>query len=455
MTKRKNMRERGQALILVAFGAIALFAITGLAIDGSHKYSDRRHAQNAADTAAMAAALSKARGNSNWDLDGLDRALENGYDDDHVSNEVEVYTCDDPHADCGIYDSTNDVRFDPKDYIQVIITSHRPTWFMRVLGIQEFTNIVRATASTRSENNNFTFGGNAIVALRPDGCALRATGTTFVTVNGGGMYSNSADSCSFQKTTCSGVIDVNDDHGNTGTITMVGGAHLNISCWNPAGAALSAGGIKQYSFPPPFQEIAPPNVCSQSLVDIGGNPSTVTLSPGHYANMPPKSNMKDITLLPGIYCIDNEIRIGSTDNFRVSGTFPTTPGVFLYLKSGGSFTFNGGSTVNLWGINDASVTADSNLLPYKNYLIYAAPNYALDPASLPNCTINGGSTSTYQGAIFAPYCNLNLSGNSGMLLNSQVIGYTVDMSGASGVTINYNSSNQPYWTIPLQIGLAK
>ena len=52
--------ERGQALVLIALAAIGLFGITGLAIDGSAKFSDRRHAQNAADTAVLAAALAKA-----------------------------------------------------------------------------------------------------------------------------------------------------------------------------------------------------------------------------------------------------------------------------------------------------------------------------------------------------------------------------------------------------------
>ena len=57
----KNIKsERGQALIIFALAAIGLFGIVGLAIDGSAKFSDRRHAQNAADTAALAAALAKA-----------------------------------------------------------------------------------------------------------------------------------------------------------------------------------------------------------------------------------------------------------------------------------------------------------------------------------------------------------------------------------------------------------
>src|SRR5205085_6311716 len=44
--------EKGQALILIAFTAIALFGFAALAIDGARSFSDKRHAQNAADTSA-------------------------------------------------------------------------------------------------------------------------------------------------------------------------------------------------------------------------------------------------------------------------------------------------------------------------------------------------------------------------------------------------------------------
>src|SRR5690349_12199708 len=60
MKIKKQSSQRGQALILIALAAIGLFGITGLAIDGGAKFSDRRHAQNAADTAALAAALQKS-----------------------------------------------------------------------------------------------------------------------------------------------------------------------------------------------------------------------------------------------------------------------------------------------------------------------------------------------------------------------------------------------------------
>src|SRR6185436_4464378 len=96
--KLKLLVERGQALIVIALAAIGLVAITGLAIDGSAKFSDRRHAQNAADTAALAGAYALANADPYWDLAALNRALDNGYDDNPL-DEVEVYN----PPDSGIY----------------------------------------------------------------------------------------------------------------------------------------------------------------------------------------------------------------------------------------------------------------------------------------------------------------------------------------------------------------
>jgi hypothetical protein len=72
--------------------------------------------------------------------------------------------------------------------------------------------------------------------------------------------------------------------------------------------------------------------------------------------MPPKDNMKDVTLLPGVYCIDTEIRMRSTSTLVIivrlrMEHFPTRPVFFSIIKPGGSFTFNAGATVQLWGIN--------------------------------------------------------------------------------------------------------
>ena len=98
-----KLQERGQSLVLIALAAVALFGFSALAIDGSRVFSDRRNAQNAADTAALSAALAKIRGDSYVDA-AVDRATSNGYLDDIPNNDIdstpksdiEVHLCNDP-----------------------------------------------------------------------------------------------------------------------------------------------------------------------------------------------------------------------------------------------------------------------------------------------------------------------------------------------------------------------
>src|SRR5512146_1530308 len=94
---RRNKKERGQALILIVLAIVALIGLTGLAIDGGNAYSDRRHAQNAADTAALAAALSKTHGadQATWEQAAKDIAAQNGYNPASSTDvTVDVYSCE-------------------------------------------------------------------------------------------------------------------------------------------------------------------------------------------------------------------------------------------------------------------------------------------------------------------------------------------------------------------------
>src|SRR5215208_5318711 len=120
--------ERGQALILIALAAVGLFGFTALAIDGSRKFSDRRHAQNAADAAALAAALASSRGadDPSSTSTATDVATTNGYDG-LATNDVSVIFTDTPAGICPP-DTTG------KD-ITVNIDSVIPTTFARVVNM--------------------------------------------------------------------------------------------------------------------------------------------------------------------------------------------------------------------------------------------------------------------------------------------------------------------------------
>ena len=62
--RRSRVRERGQVLVIFVLSLTAIFAAAGLAIDIGRLYMERRFLENAADAAALAAANSLIRGNT-------------------------------------------------------------------------------------------------------------------------------------------------------------------------------------------------------------------------------------------------------------------------------------------------------------------------------------------------------------------------------------------------------
>ena len=172
--------EKGQALIIIALAAIGIFSFAALAIDGGMVFSDKRHAQNAADTAALAAALAYSRNIDNYGDDddpyarvkdvvenaALDRTTSNGYDSG-AKNDVVLTSVDVPDGTCpsGV----------GKDFI-VTITSYVDTTFARVFGRYQMTNIVTATSRVCGRYRGPLFNGNAIVSLAPDGTGYEGNG---------------------------------------------------------------------------------------------------------------------------------------------------------------------------------------------------------------------------------------------------------------------------------------
>ena len=75
---KHHSSEKGQVLILVAFAVIGLIGFSALTIDGGRTLSDKRDAQNAADNAALSAALAKVN-NQNYTTAAQNIANSNGY----------------------------------------------------------------------------------------------------------------------------------------------------------------------------------------------------------------------------------------------------------------------------------------------------------------------------------------------------------------------------------------
>ena len=420
--------EKGQALILITLVAIGLFAFAALAIDGSMAFSDKRHAQNAADTSALAAALAKIRG-QNWATTvatARARAASNGYNNDGVTNVVEVYLCNDVNATCDALPA----GAKPEEYIQVKITSHVRTYFARVIGRDEVTNWVNAVTHAVPGYRTSTFGGNAMVALNTDACpAFDYGGGAVTTVTGSGIFINSR---------CDGTPPYNasnqalNSSSNNTTLTVpcfniVGGNTVRPSSLITTGGCISKTNNTAAFIPTPLTIYNKTNIpCGNAA----GTYNATTLNPGNYSGAFPPGNQT--TMKPGIYCID-----AGNQGFSLSGGQTLTGNnVLIYMKSGNVNWTSGG--VQLSAMQGVSTD-------YDGLLLYLAQGNCSD------VSITGNGTSRYVGTILAPCSLVKLAGGSSTgnqnILENQIIADLIQLTGSNTLNINYNAQQQ--WQPPV------
>lgn len=450
--KPKPLSEGGQALVLIVLAAIGLFAFAALAIDGSAVFSDRRHSQNASDTAAFAAALARVRNNPSWDQVGKDRAIANGYDDSDGITEVYVHLC-------SVATSTSEgvaltcqglpIGANPAHYVHVYIKSVVNLSFARVIGWQQVINrtdaVVRATPGEVTE----WFNGMALVAAMT-GCPapgefgpfdVGGSGSTVVTNSG--VFVNSSCSEAFRDNGSSNFVSTDPDSG----VCVVGG----IDPWPPVDGVTPAPdancgtqiNINDYWMPdsePPTPNLLAARCANPgSIVDHGGgnyeaNPGYFETSPQTFPDVSPAGVLK---LNRGVYCLrDGMVLSGNwtiTSDLDDDNTHDSdTEGVFFYL-TGGDFKLNGGSNLELHAIDS---TADGFPEELMKYLLYIPPS---NPAAI---EINGNNGSTFTGTILAPTSSVDLTGNGNSYeLHTQIIGYNTRISGSATIDITYDPND--------------
>jgi len=301
------------------------------------------------------------------------------------------------------------------------------TYFGPIVNINQLHNCVEAIARARPEYTGEIFFGNAMVSLSPDDCsAFWVSGNGDVTVTGGGVFVNSD---------CTGGTPSSNAfrQGGSGSltaplITVVGGVSYSSGHVTPAPIPQSAEQI-----PSPPQVIWPNPTCSGagSYTKVG---NTATLTPGSFSSFPPVGgSVKTYILQSGIYCISGNWSAGSQDSYTGSN-------VLLYMINEG-VTWNGGATINLDGPDTGEFAGLLLYLPITNDS---------------DISINGNSDSNFTGTILAPASAIDVAGTGSTDgLRSQVIGYTVKLTGSSATNVNYSDEENYDITIPSSIELAK
>ncbi|MBF0307671.1 MAG: hypothetical protein HQL41_18765 [Alphaproteobacteria bacterium] len=380
--------ESGAIALIASLLATMLLAFLALSVEVGLWYKENRQLQTAADAAAFAGALERARGNTaGYEQVAEDEAVRNGA----VAAEVTVNS---PPA-TGTYAA---------NAVEVLINHSAQLLLSSMFLTQAPTIHVRSVAGT------VTSGNFCVLALSGTAAgAVTATGNASVDMSGCSIASNSTSASSML---FAGSSDVEALGASAAGSISGEESHLTTT-----------EGIQesQPALPDPYADLEvpafDPTDCQPQ--NSFGQHDGPTISPGVYCGGLSFGSQANITLQPGVYIVDG-------GDFDVNGQATISgDGVTIILTSSsgsdwGEVTINGGADVNL--------TADDEG-DYAGVVMFSDPDS--DPISV---RFNGGADLAMTGALYFPTGAVTFNGNSsGSSACTQIVGLTVEFSGSSGI----------------------
>jgi Flp pilus assembly protein TadG len=401
--------ESGQALTLVAaMMALVILGFVALACDVGYLFHERRMVQIAADAAALAAAEEDAAGdssNAQAAADGM--AKLNGFDTTLAQNPAVVNLS-----------APTSGNFVGSSYVQANVYKTIPTVFLSA----------------------FSHGGRSLTVSASAVAGGGQSSPTCVCLEGtSGMDLNMSNNSKLTANSCG----VTVDSSSSNAIGIVGSATLsavslgtvssdwdNSSNINNAGTITSSTRIVQgiSTQCSPSLPAAPTYNSAQCSADpfgsqqggahytVGPNSTYGTTQTGSvicYNALTVNGNGDTVTLNPGIYVIN-----GGELHFE-SGTNGGGTGVFFYLVGAANLVIDNGANVNL-----SAPTSGT----YSGVLVYQASG---DTAAL---SVQGGSSASFNGNIYAPSASITLGNGSGSTFNSAIVAQSLTMNGGGTLT---------------------
>jgi hypothetical protein len=412
-------------LVLFALLLPVLLGMLGLVLDGGLLMAAHRQARNAADAAAMAAALDKLRGASN----AMALATANQY--------MTVYNNlpDAPPLVPGV-----SFNIPPKagpyagnaQYVEVIVTVPVKTLVIQVLGISsDQTVTARAVAGYEAVP-----AGEGIITLDPNaGPGLQVSGGALI-VNGRVQVNAQATTSPFGALVSSTL--------RANTINVVGGVNTPANFQNipPLTAnPLTAGALPESD---PLLRLPTPSTANGvDATDRGSvniSSGTVTLDPGVYSSL--QITGGTVTLNPGIYVLKG-------GGMTISGSANVTGSGVMFYNTGSDYlpsiglpdlfdgsalgtdtvaTF-GGVTINAANVNLQPLNIAGN--PFNGMLLYQRRWNTQDM----NIQGNAGSDFNLGGTVYASWGRLSLTGKG--QFNNQFIVRSMNVNATADLTVDY------------------
>ena len=405
--------RRGNALVVAGAALPLIIGSAGLATDTIQWVLWKRELQRLADSSALAGVYAIKGGNAVGTCSNLTTPA---YTDPvpYVIKTNNVITAD-SNLTCSVHNSplTGTYASDP-DAVQVDLTMQRNLSFSGMF--MSAAPTIRASATATIVPS----GTYCVVSLESGSATgLDATGSTNVNL-GCGMITNS--------TSLSAAVATGSSSVTASPIAAVGGIPSSTH-WG-SGTVLQPFTIAQED---PFANINPPtpatcngNVTiqpSETRTDTNGSTATTAddaLEPGCYSSL----NLKGtVTLKPGVYFMD-------AGDFTVnSGAVVNCSGCTIFLSNRdsssstiGTASLNGNATMNMTAPDTGT---------YKGILFYQDRRAASDN----NVTINGDSSSAFQGAFYFPRADLTFNGTAGLQTNCmQIVAKDVKFTGNSAIS---------------------
>lgn len=465
MFKKKNS-QKGQVLVLVAIGIVGLIGFTALAVDGGNFYSERRRAQNAADTSSLAGGLEITENLlvneqnetifltnfNNWYIATESLISENMDNLSGVTYTYEIPFITDPEGhklpspglDCK-GDPVPEPYFQNSDYIQVLIHIEVDTYFARLFKFDQLNSCVEAIAYAEPPVANTILAGFGLAALNPGylppdyKCTNDGNEINGIKLEGGAQYV-SADASLFSNSNCDPSFwsDSNQVGITAPKISAVG----TIEVGNATVNSILESPVPPQPFPPDYLMPDPAEDCGP-VDENRAIQEGMWLSPGNYTGnkFPPEGVTN---LEPGLYCVysgQNGFIISNQPGDSLSGF-----GVTIALMEG-AIDWTGSDP----GINLHAPAAPADCVEndprdacnykYNGLLIFIPESNAQAHFPGIGVTWNGDTNWNITGTVLAPWTTFKINGgNNGVSLGTQILGYDFILSGDSTISILNNDA---------------
>jgi Putative Flp pilus-assembly TadE/G-like len=407
----KMNKQSGQVILGVAVVFVVLAGFAGLGIDmGTLRYQ-RRLQQTAADAAAVAGASNLTY--TGWQAAAQSASTQNGFQDGGGASLDGCVPTAAIGTTCVWVNHPQDVSYNGTtidggphkaantNYVEVLVAKIQPTYFMTIFGLDRQVVIARAVATNTGGG---PVGGHGCIyslgapanQLNFNKAGFGSTGTNYINGPACGVVDNGNFVANGNVSVKMGSIGVG------GGINLPNNSTPDCSSAQPAGVCPTPVTGMPYSGDPFASKYPIPGVPAAGTVTTVG--SVTTYSPGSYTDIHVTGNA---IFQPGLYYVTGSLRINSNTNVVAGGTtdfsgapaFSSTPtgGATFYITNGADVTIDGGSTVQMYAPTSGT---------YEGLLFYQ------DPLDTQQMTINGGSNSFFEGAIYAPKADVDFSGTA-------------------------------------------